>query len=446
MMYTHVFTGFDSAWTDNPKQPGAIASIVRKKNGRNLFIEPFLASFAEAQVEILRLGELSPWHLVAIDQPTIVPNHGGSRPVDKIAASLISKLKGGVQPANRSKATMFGDDAPIWKLLDAIPYVQAPSDATGCSLEFDDLRPDAKVVMEVFPALSIPGLMPVFYERGRGAKYNPANRKIFSIDDWKAVCGGLGEYGREYEIEGLSSWAECLACLDTPGKSDQDMVDAALCAVFAHHWRYRTNSANLVIGDIKTGYMVVAVNPDTELVLRNAAKKRGVSVGEIWFGNEVPNSPHRRIDEPLPENPADQPKTLNAGATSGPTRRSARPARENLPIPKGSLPSENELREYLVEFAKKGQTVTYGETLRHWNMPVHQGTVSQLTRLLDELAFEDIREQRPIIVALVVNKKEGMPGAGFFRHAGVERDAAITVKRVALAAEFEKIFAHYGRS
>jgi predicted RNase H-like nuclease len=45
--------------------------------------------------------------VVTIDQPTMVPNPGGMRPVDKVAASLISWLGGGVQPANRSKKGMF---------------------------------------------------------------------------------------------------------------------------------------------------------------------------------------------------------------------------------------------------------------------------------------------------------------------------------------------------
>ena len=32
------------------------------------------------------------------------------RPVERVAASLISKLGGGVQPANRQKASLFGSD------------------------------------------------------------------------------------------------------------------------------------------------------------------------------------------------------------------------------------------------------------------------------------------------------------------------------------------------
>lgn len=49
--------------------------------------------------------------VVALDQPTIVPNEQGMRPAEKVAAALLSFTGGGVQPANRSKKNMFGDHA-----------------------------------------------------------------------------------------------------------------------------------------------------------------------------------------------------------------------------------------------------------------------------------------------------------------------------------------------
>jgi predicted RNase H-like nuclease len=74
-----------------------------------------LASFSEAEAiiraETLEVGK----SLIALDQPTIVPNLSGSRPVDKVAGALISWVGGGVQPANRSKLGMFDDAAPIWR-------------------------------------------------------------------------------------------------------------------------------------------------------------------------------------------------------------------------------------------------------------------------------------------------------------------------------------------
>ena len=93
--------GFDSAWTDNPKAPGAICVVRLDTQGARLHVEPRLASFSEAaaliQAERLEVSKC----VVALDQPTIVPNLTGSRPVDRVAAALISWVGGGVQPANR---------------------------------------------------------------------------------------------------------------------------------------------------------------------------------------------------------------------------------------------------------------------------------------------------------------------------------------------------------
>ena len=50
--------------------------------------------------------------LVAIDQPTIVPNQNSMRPAERVVAGTIIWSGGGIQPAYRDKAAMFGDKAP----------------------------------------------------------------------------------------------------------------------------------------------------------------------------------------------------------------------------------------------------------------------------------------------------------------------------------------------
>ena len=37
------------------------------------------------------------------------------RPVERVAGAVLGYTGGGVQPANRKKKGMFGNDAPIWK-------------------------------------------------------------------------------------------------------------------------------------------------------------------------------------------------------------------------------------------------------------------------------------------------------------------------------------------
>jgi hypothetical protein len=49
--------------------------------------------------------------------------------VEKVAASLISWMGGGVQPANRGKLAMFGPKAPIWDFLEKLAATENPEDA-----------------------------------------------------------------------------------------------------------------------------------------------------------------------------------------------------------------------------------------------------------------------------------------------------------------------------
>jgi predicted RNase H-like nuclease len=88
--------------------------------------------------------------LVAIDQPTIVPNQSGMRPAERVAASAISWLGGGVQPANRSRIGMFDDGAPIWRFLTNLGALENPERTRSAD--------DGLYIMEVFPALVAAGI------------------------------------------------------------------------------------------------------------------------------------------------------------------------------------------------------------------------------------------------------------------------------------------------
>ena len=269
-----IFTGFDSAWTDNPKKPGAIASIVLDADGRLRLLPPEPATFCHARETITELASMAPLHIVGIDQPIIVPNSTGSRPADKVVASLISKMKGGVQPANRGKANMFGDDAAVWPFLESIPHRQSPAAAIGADT--------GKVIMEVFPALAILGLFPWFTNRGRQPKYNPERRKTYQPADWRRLVWRLSRHGTEMRMDGLHDWARSMLALPRPGKADQDAVDAVICAIQAFHWWRWGFEGSAVIGDEKTGYIVGVVNDWTMEYLKAQAEKRSVPFQREW--------------------------------------------------------------------------------------------------------------------------------------------------------------------
>lgn len=116
-----------------------------------------------------------------LDQPTIVTNATGQRPVENLVGSPVSLRYGGMQPANTSRGEMFGNNAPVWPFL---ARFGGPA---------DPLQPVAGTrVFETYPVLAMIALgwiLPDSRVTGRLPKYNPERRKTFSIADWKHVCG-----------------------------------------------------------------------------------------------------------------------------------------------------------------------------------------------------------------------------------------------------------------
>ena len=135
--------------------------------------------------------------LVALDQPTIVRNATVNRPVDRVAASLVSFIGGGVQPANRSKKGMFDCGAPIWRFLEGLRATEDP--------ELSRTAESDLFIVEVFPALALPAFDVKFYGRFKAPKYNPANRGKFRQCDWIDVIETVARYARAVPIEGLKS-------------------------------------------------------------------------------------------------------------------------------------------------------------------------------------------------------------------------------------------------
>jgi predicted RNase H-like nuclease len=103
-----LLVGFDSAWTAG--RAGAIVAVIH--NDDLSYTElgpPLIANFH--QVKALIRGwqyDRTPDRvLILIDQPTIVPNATGQRPVENTVSSSISKRRGGMQPANTGRTGMF---------------------------------------------------------------------------------------------------------------------------------------------------------------------------------------------------------------------------------------------------------------------------------------------------------------------------------------------------
>ena len=266
------FVGFDSAWTG--KNPGGIVYATFEKGRLLTLPDPKLVCFDEAACIIKWLRDECQYVLVAIDQPTLVPNCTGMRPVERVAASLISRLRSGVQPANRGKREMFGPDAPIWKkFLERIGARQNPPAARSAK--------DGLHLMEVFPALALPALEPAIMGRKWAARYNPKNKK-FSLCDWKLVASAVRRHADGLHLKPLSRWASEAAKLTAPQKKDQDRLDAAICLLIALYWRRAPEDCSIVIGDSETGYMVTPVSPESRKVLVEAADRKQVQINGPW--------------------------------------------------------------------------------------------------------------------------------------------------------------------
>ncbi|MDB5651678.1 MAG: hypothetical protein JWL62_3198 [Hyphomicrobiales bacterium] len=188
-----VFVGFDSAWTDNAKAPGPICSVLFEDGKFVSFGAPQLVGFERALDYIHFVSRPGVPTLVALDQPTIVPNEKGMRPVEKLAASLISWMGGGVQPANRSKLPMFGPHAPIWRFLEKLGAEETP--------EATRLATAGLHLMEVFPALALASLDDRFFGRLCGGlpsyllnrRHTFRTEKSHSDAGWRfAVVAGIG--------------------------------------------------------------------------------------------------------------------------------------------------------------------------------------------------------------------------------------------------------------
>ena len=234
-----------------------------------IITSPFTFEKAAAIIEDLCCGY--DYVLVAIDQPTIVSNPTGSRPVERVASSLIGKLRSGVQPANGGKENFFGDNAPIWTFLSQVGAHQDPMEARTADR--------GQFLIEVFPALALPALIPIVMQRGSAARYNPSRRRTFSLQDWRLVAGAVKRYADQLSLRDLSAWAAQTMDIANPTKGYQDCLDASICLVIALLWRIEQKPDRLAIaGDGQTDCMVTPVSSCTSEVLCGAARKLNVPI------------------------------------------------------------------------------------------------------------------------------------------------------------------------
>lgn len=245
--------GFDSAWTARKK--GAIVAVVAQTSAETptqtykLLQSPLIVDWAGAleQVRTWINSHKPDLTKIYIDQPTIVKNASGQRPVENIVGSLISYHYGGMQPSSLKRDDMFGPAAPITSFINAL------------SADVNMHAPAASIhIVETYPALSIIGkgwLNPVeVSERANLPKYNPDNRNKFSLYDWQCLCQQLSDEFKQEGLTELCSYLKGLQTLTTPKKYDQDALDACLCLMAG---LADAQGRAMSIGNSNTGFILV---------------------------------------------------------------------------------------------------------------------------------------------------------------------------------------------
>jgi predicted RNase H-like nuclease len=262
------FVGFDSAWSDSPRAPGAICAIRQVGYQFQSVREPHLENFAGALAFIRSVHDPNGLTIVGFDQPTIVPNHTGCRPVERVVGSLVSWLGGGVQPANRSRIGMFDVSAPVWKFLDQLGAIENPELARTDELGL--------FILEVFPALALASMNGDFFGRLARPRYNPSRKHTFNIEHWIAVAKTASVVAERLECKPVVAWCSDLMNISRPRKSDQDKLDSIICTLVAVCWRLDPRQQMAMIGDLLNGYIVTPVSKLARERLAAAALLRNV--------------------------------------------------------------------------------------------------------------------------------------------------------------------------
>ncbi len=267
-----VFVGFDSAWADKAKAPGAICSVHFDGAGFTDFRTPELVGFDRALDHILAVQHPGAPTIVALDQPTIVPNATGMRPAEKVVGSLISWMGGGVQPANTGRP-LFGPAAPVTLFLRQLGAAEDPERARTADHGLH--------LMEVFPALALASLKSAFFGLRKGPRYNPARPKTFRFEAWRAVADAAMREATHWGCAPLVEWLEGMRTHSAPKKEHQDRLDAALCLLIAIRWRLGKREQSVAVGDLKNGYIVAPASEPVSRQLREVAAKRGVPIDDL---------------------------------------------------------------------------------------------------------------------------------------------------------------------
>ena len=177
--------------------------------------------------------------LLLFDAPLICPNATGSRPVDRQTHTLFRPLSRGRAPGERHP----------------LPATVAPgrrARATGFRGRLATLGEASRLAVEVFPhpaMIRLLGLSRIVkYKRG------PVAARRLEFTRLQGLLRGCLQSSFP-ELESTPALEEILGATWT--KPAEDRLDAFVCALIGlHHWRHHGGRSE-VIGDLKSGFILL---------------------------------------------------------------------------------------------------------------------------------------------------------------------------------------------
>jgi predicted RNase H-like nuclease len=226
--------GVDLAWGE--RNPDALAAITITGNSAT-WLPPF---FTHGDLALLaavdQIAGDAPAHL-AVDGPIICPNPTGSRPVDKLTHKLFHRQHAGCHPANLA-------------LTPRPPRVGRLFADAGYALAWDPALP--RLAYEVYPH---PALVR-FLHLDRILRY-----KRGPVASRRAEFTKLQTFVRDRSLtEGITLSPEVADLLARPWtKPTEDLTDAMVCALIAHHHWKHAGARTQILGDKETGFLVLPI-------------------------------------------------------------------------------------------------------------------------------------------------------------------------------------------
>jgi predicted RNase H-like nuclease len=315
-----VFTGFDSAW--GTAKSGALCNLLLVDDSLRLPSEPAQTVWASAlnRARQKLAVDLQVW---AIDQPLLVSNAKGCRPVERdLARALMGDFGCGAHSSNRNMAS-FAEDAPVWALLSVLQeegYLHNPMAIPSARA--------GRFYFECYPHPAVIGLFDL--DRILQYKVHHSNQA-----DWQRLIRLVRSLAfAELPIRNVEDFVpENLP----QNKRNEDNLDSIISAYTAAYWWKFGVHRSTVVGDLSTGYMVTPHSRRTLAALTRVFAERVNLCGTV--------------------------ATVTKAVRSHEAERPARANRAGMPAGAGELPTCDWV--YFATPAKWSVTVTAAFVAEH---------------------------------------------------------------------------------